>query len=71
MVCPSCNSINTGENCFVHNVITCVNCLYDGVNSTCDSPSFIAKQTKFKKERDAEYDKILSMIPKGNMWTPQ
>lgn len=71
MVCPNCNSINTGQHCYVHNIMTCLNCLYQSPDSFCDELSFIKQSEKFKAKRKAEMDKLLNMIPKDNTWIPQ
>jgi hypothetical protein len=70
--CPNCNTLRAGRNCYVHNVITCINCLYDGPNSKCDAPSFIKQSEKYKAEKDKEMDELLERVRiGGDMWTTQ
>lgn len=71
MTCPNCNMLRTEQHCYIHGVLTCLNCLYDGVKSFCDAPSFIAQSDKFKAKKKIEMDELLNMIPKSNTWIPQ
>lgn len=74
MACPNCNRLRTGRNCYVHNVITCLYCLYDGVGTDgkhfCDAESFIVQSIKYKTETEAEMDALLDKIPRDNTWIP-
>jgi len=68
--------INTDQQCYVHNVLTCLNCLYDGVgvdgSHFCDERSFINQSDKFKADRGAKHDKLFVKIKAGgDMWVPQ
>ena len=72
MVCPSCNRINSGQHCYVHNILTCLGCLYDSPSGFCDAPSFIERSKKFNAEKKAEMDKLLDLVKSGgDTWVPQ
>lgn len=72
MVCPNCNSVNSGQNCYVHNVLTCLNCLYDGIKSFCDEPSFIEQSKKYIDKHKTVMDDLLDRVKAGgDMWVPQ
>lgn len=72
VVCPNCNRINSGKMCHVHNVMTCLGCLYDYPNSVCDDPTIVKQSERFNAEKKAEMDKLLNMVKEGgDTWVPQ
>lgn len=72
MVCPNCNRINSGKWCYVHGVMTCLNCLYDYPGSKCDAESMVKQSEAFIAKSEAEHDKLLKMVEAGgDVWTTQ